>query len=78
MMYPMSNLKWRCLCLVESMASCGVSEEVCGAVAAALTLYSTDSPLRELALSSNDLRDSGVQCLCNALAGTHCALQIMR
>lgn len=29
----------KCLCLVESMASCGVSEELCEAVAAALKLH---------------------------------------
>ncbi len=43
-----------------------------------LALQSSNSVLRELDLSNNDLRDSGVKLLSDGLKSRRCQLQILR
>ncbi|KAI5615367.1 NLR family CARD domain-containing protein 3 isoform X5, partial [Silurus asotus] len=56
--------------------NCGVSDEGCAALASALR--SNPSHLRELYLSRNKVRDSGVKCLSAVLENPHCKLEILR
>uniref|UniRef100_A0A4W5R7P3 B30.2/SPRY domain-containing protein n=1 Tax=Hucho hucho TaxID=62062 RepID=A0A4W5R7P3_9TELE len=61
----------------ESMLSgCGVTEEGCASLASALK--SNPSQLRELDLSNNDLKDSGVKLLSAGLENPHCKLETLR
>ncbi|XP_039997702.1 NLR family CARD domain-containing protein 3-like isoform X2 [Xiphias gladius] len=54
---------------------CGLSEGSCGALSSVLS--SQSSSLRELDLSNNDLRDSGVKLLCAGLESPHCTLETL-
>ncbi|XP_036419924.1 uncharacterized protein LOC118803541 [Colossoma macropomum] len=54
---------------------CNLSEDICEAVASVL---SSDSPLKELDLSNNDLQDSGVELLSAGLTNSRCKLEILR
>ncbi|XP_060760203.1 NACHT, LRR and PYD domains-containing protein 12-like [Neoarius graeffei] len=54
---------------------CGVSDEGCAALSSALR--SNPSHLRELDLSYNTLRDSGVKRLCAGLENPHCKLETL-
>ncbi|XP_076152926.1 NACHT, LRR and PYD domains-containing protein 12-like [Alosa pseudoharengus] len=62
-------------CRKARFADCKLSEKSCGIVATALQ---SPNVLKELDLSHNDLRDSGVQLLSKGLSGPHCKLQILR
>ncbi|KAJ8250078.1 hypothetical protein COCON_G00232940, partial [Conger conger] len=53
--------------------SCDLSEESCEIVASALQL--SNSPLRDLDLSRNNLGDAGVKLLCAGLMSPNCKLQ---
>ncbi|XP_059904925.1 NLR family CARD domain-containing protein 3-like isoform X2 [Gadus macrocephalus] len=55
---------------------CHLSERCCEALASVLS--SNSSSLRELDLSTNDLRDSGVKLLSAGLGSPHCALVTLR
>jgi len=59
-----------------SLAGCNVTAQHCEIVASAL--QSSNSFLRELDLSNNDLQDSGVKLICNGLKSSNCQLQILR
>ncbi|KAM4711413.1 NLR family CARD domain-containing protein 3-like [Anableps anableps] len=55
---------------------CNLSEKSCEALASVLS--SKSSYLRELDLSNNDLKDSGVKQLCAGLQSPHCKLKSLR
>ncbi|KAJ8250099.1 hypothetical protein COCON_G00233150, partial [Conger conger] len=60
-------------CRKAILHSCNLSEESCEIVASAL--QSSNSPLRDLDLSSNNLGDAGVKLLCAGLMSPNCKLQ---
>uniref|UniRef100_A0A674A9S2 B30.2/SPRY domain-containing protein n=1 Tax=Salmo trutta TaxID=8032 RepID=A0A674A9S2_SALTR len=58
------------------LSGCGVTEEGCASLVSALR--SNPSHLRELDLSNNDLKDSGVELLSAVLGNPHCKLETLR
>uniref|UniRef100_A0A8K9Y2A2 NACHT domain-containing protein n=1 Tax=Oncorhynchus mykiss TaxID=8022 RepID=A0A8K9Y2A2_ONCMY len=58
------------------LSGCGVTEEGCASLVSAL--MSNPSHLRELDLSNNDLKDSGVDLLSAGLGNPHCKLETLR
>ncbi|XP_064843314.1 NLR family CARD domain-containing protein 3-like [Oncorhynchus masou masou] len=58
------------------LSGCGVTEEGCASLVSALR--SNPSHLRELDLSNNDLKDSGVELLSAGLGDPHCKLETLR
>uniref|UniRef100_A0A674AAR3 B30.2/SPRY domain-containing protein n=1 Tax=Salmo trutta TaxID=8032 RepID=A0A674AAR3_SALTR len=65
-------------CKLETLrlSGCGVTEEGCDSLVSALR--SNPSHLRELDLSNNDLKDSGVKLLSAVLGNPHCKLETLR
>ncbi|XP_073699511.1 NACHT, LRR and PYD domains-containing protein 12-like [Garra rufa] len=59
-----------------NLASCYLTDQHCEVVGSAL--QSTNSRLRKLDLSHNDLQDSGVELLCAGLKSPNCQLNILR
>ncbi|XP_064175072.1 NLR family CARD domain-containing protein 3-like isoform X3 [Anguilla rostrata] len=60
-------------CRKAILNSCDLTEKSCEIVASAL--QSSNSPLRDLDLSNNNLGDSGVKLLCAGLMSPNCKLQ---
>ncbi|XP_064866944.1 NACHT, LRR and PYD domains-containing protein 12-like [Oncorhynchus nerka] len=58
------------------LSDCGVTEEGCASLVSVLS--SNPSHLRELDLSNNDLKDSGVKLLSAGLGNPHCKLETLR
>ncbi|XP_050957054.1 protein NLRC3-like [Labeo rohita] len=63
-------------CRKALFAGCRLSDQHCEVVA--LALQSSNSNLRELDLSNNDIQDSGVKLLSVGLKSSHCQLNILR
>ncbi|XP_016116301.1 protein NLRC3-like [Sinocyclocheilus grahami] len=63
-------------CIKALFAGCNLTAQDCEIVASAL--QSSNSVLRELDLSNNDLQDSGVKLLSDGLKSPNCQLQILR
>ncbi len=66
-----------CVCKLSSvqhfsLRKCGLTEESCSALA---TVLRSNSSLKELDMSNNNLQDSGVKKLQNGLEDTECTLQ---
>ncbi|XP_035276397.1 NACHT, LRR and PYD domains-containing protein 14-like [Anguilla anguilla] len=60
-------------CRKAILSSCHLTEQSCDIVASAL--QSSDSPVRDLDLSCNNLGDSGVELICAGLMSPNCKLQ---
>ncbi|XP_059405757.1 NLR family CARD domain-containing protein 3-like isoform X2 [Carassius carassius] len=73
--------RWRLVpavgnCRKALLAGCHLSDQHCEIIASAL--QSSNSSLRELDLSNNDLQDSGLKQLCAGLKSPNCQLNILR
>ncbi|XP_051746132.1 NACHT, LRR and PYD domains-containing protein 12-like isoform X11 [Ctenopharyngodon idella] len=73
--------RWRLIpavmnCRKALLGGCGLSDRCCESLSSAL--QSSNTYLRELNLSSNDIRDSGVKLLSDGLTSSHCQLNILR
>ncbi len=58
-----------------SLRKCGLTEESCSALA---TVLRSNSSLKELDMSNNNLQDSGVKKLQNGLEDKNCTLEKLR
>ncbi|KAM4714454.1 protein NLRC3-like [Anableps anableps] len=58
------------------LSGCNLSERSCEALSSVLS--SQDSCVKELDLSNNNLRDSGVKLLCEGLKSQNCELEVLR
>ncbi|XP_073729079.1 NACHT, LRR and PYD domains-containing protein 12 isoform X2 [Misgurnus anguillicaudatus] len=63
-------------CRKALLADCNLTIQSCEIIASAL--QSSNSPLRELDLTNNDLQDSGVKLISDALKSPNCQLEILR
>ncbi|KAA0721765.1 Stonustoxin subunit beta [Triplophysa tibetana] len=63
-------------CTRALLADCNLTVQSCEIISSAL--QSSESPLRELDVSNNDLQDSGVKLISDALKNTNCQLQMLR
>ncbi len=65
-----------CVLLSFSFAGCNLTAQCCESLSSAL--QSSNSVLRELDLSNNDLQDSGVKIISDGLKSPHCQLLKLR
>ncbi|KTG01964.1 hypothetical protein cypCar_00045787 [Cyprinus carpio] len=62
--------------MLNGLCGCGLTAQSCESLSSAL--QSSNSVLRELDLSNNDLKDTGVKLLSDGLMSTNCQLEILR
>uniref|UniRef100_A0A672MCL0 NACHT, LRR and PYD domains-containing protein 3-like n=1 Tax=Sinocyclocheilus grahami TaxID=75366 RepID=A0A672MCL0_SINGR len=60
----------------QNLKYCNLTDQCCEILSS--SLQSSNSSLRELDLSNNDLQDSGVELLSDGLKSSHCQLNILR
>ncbi len=65
-----------CVLLSFRLAGCNLTAQCCESLSSAL--QSSNSILRELDLSNNDLQDSGVKFISDGLRSTNSQLQILK
>ncbi|KAG1941650.1 NACHT, LRR and PYD domains-containing protein 12-like [Pimephales promelas] len=65
-----------CRLNILRLAECYLTDQCCESLSS--YLQSSNSSLRELDLSNNDLQDSGVKLLSDGLKSSHCQLNILR
>ncbi len=65
-----------CVLFSFSLAGCNLTAQCCESLSSAL--QSSNSVLRELDLSSNDLQDSGAKCISDGLKSPNCQLQKLK
>ncbi|KAL1277264.1 hypothetical protein QQF64_023937 [Cirrhinus molitorella] len=63
-------------CRKALLAGCNLTDQYCESLSSCL--QSSNSSVRELDLSNNDLQDSGVKLLSDGLNSLHCQLRILR
>ncbi|ROL51892.1 NLR family CARD domain-containing protein 3 [Anabarilius grahami] len=63
-------------CRKALLAGCHLTDQFCKSLSSCL--QSSNSSLREVDLSNNDLQDSGVKLLSDGLKSSHCRLNILR
>ncbi|XP_058607723.1 protein NLRC3-like isoform X1 [Onychostoma macrolepis] len=63
-------------CTKALLAGCNLTDQCCENLSSAL--QSSNSVLKELDLTNNDLQDSGVKLLCDGLKNPNCQLEILR
>ncbi|KAF4097458.1 hypothetical protein G5714_021466 [Onychostoma macrolepis] len=68
-------LNIKCKLEILSLCKCGLTEESCSALA---TVLRSNSSLKGLDMSNNNLQDSGVKKLQNGLKNTNCTLKKLR
>ncbi|KAK2906448.1 hypothetical protein Q8A67_005433 [Cirrhinus molitorella] len=64
-----------CELKILKLCDCGLTDKSCSALAPVL---GSDTSLKELNMSNNNLRDSGVKLLCSGLENMKCHLEILR
>ncbi len=64
-----------CVLFSFSLAGCNLTAQCCESLSSAL--QSSNSVMRELDLSNNDLQDSGVKFISDGLKSPNCQLQIL-
>uniref|UniRef100_A0A672L6K2 Si:ch211-213a13.2 n=1 Tax=Sinocyclocheilus grahami TaxID=75366 RepID=A0A672L6K2_SINGR len=62
-------------CTNKQLNDCNLTDKSCSALA---TVLGSDTSLKELNLSNNNLQDSGVKLLCTGLKNIQCKLEILR
>ncbi|XP_050959298.1 LOW QUALITY PROTEIN: NACHT, LRR and PYD domains-containing protein 12-like [Labeo rohita] len=71
--HGLENMK--CHLEILRLNDCGLTDKSCSALA---TVLGSDTSLKELNMSNNNLQDSGVKLLCHGLENMKCRLEILR
>ncbi len=70
--------QYSCLfCSSHRLCECNLTAQSCGSLSSVLQSLNSNI-LRELDLSNNDLKDSGVKLLSDGLKSLNCQLEILR